>query len=285
MDVGLARTFLTIVEAGNFVRASHRLHVTQSTVSARIQTLEQRVGRALFSRNNASCELTPAGRRFLRHARTLVQVWEEARQHMTVPDRYTESLVLGGQHSLWDGFLLEWLPKFRAARPQAALRLRAGTQRLLMAELLDGVHDLIVIHAPELRPAVEVEALFEDQLVLVTPDPDGEYRSRYIYLDWGETFRAMHAEAFADTHSPGLSLELGPIGLDVLLLTGSAGYVPERLALPLLKSGALYLVPDAPVFVYPAFAVYLREQQREPGVAGALEVLREVSRGTRRTLR
>lgn len=43
MDTELARTFLAVVNAGNSVAAAERLHVTQSTVSARIQTLEQQL--------------------------------------------------------------------------------------------------------------------------------------------------------------------------------------------------------------------------------------------------
>ena len=35
MDTELARTFLSVVAAGSFVKASERLFVTQSTVSAR----------------------------------------------------------------------------------------------------------------------------------------------------------------------------------------------------------------------------------------------------------
>lgn len=284
MDIRLARTFLTIVEAGNFVRASHRLHVTQSTISARMQALEQDLGRPLFVRSNAACELTPAGRRFLRHARNLLMVWEEARHRVAVPDRYTESLAVGGQPSLWNGFLLDWLPEFRSARPQAALRLSAGMPARLIAELQDGVHDLIVIHTPELRPTMQVEELFEDRLVLVTTDPGGEYRSRYVYLDWGESFRAMHASEYADLHNPGLSLELGQIGLDVLVATGSAGYVPERIAQPLLDAGALTRIPGAPEFVYPAFAAFLREQASHAALNGALEILRKFARRTRREL-
>ena len=53
MDVAAAKTFLAIVEAGNFVAAAQRLHVTQSTVSARIKTLESALGRELFIRNKA----------------------------------------------------------------------------------------------------------------------------------------------------------------------------------------------------------------------------------------
>ena len=53
MDTELARTFLTVVAAGNFVSAAERLHVTQSTVSARIRTLEEQLGCRLFTRNKA----------------------------------------------------------------------------------------------------------------------------------------------------------------------------------------------------------------------------------------
>ena len=51
MDTELARTFLAVVSAGNFVSAAERLHVTQSTVSARIHTLETSLGSRLFVRD------------------------------------------------------------------------------------------------------------------------------------------------------------------------------------------------------------------------------------------
>ena len=53
MDIELARTFLEVIDAGSFLGAAARLHVTQSTVSARIRTLEERMGRRLFVRNKA----------------------------------------------------------------------------------------------------------------------------------------------------------------------------------------------------------------------------------------
>ena len=44
MDVDRARTFLEIVHSGSFLKAADRLHVTQTTVSARIRTLEEELG-------------------------------------------------------------------------------------------------------------------------------------------------------------------------------------------------------------------------------------------------
>ena len=61
MDTELARTFLTVIDAGNFIGAADRLHVTQSTVSARIHSLEEQLGCKLFVRNKAGTALTPAG--------------------------------------------------------------------------------------------------------------------------------------------------------------------------------------------------------------------------------
>jgi len=74
MDTELVRTFLAIVSAGSFVRAAERLHVSQTTVSARIRTLEDQLRRRLFIRNKAGVSLTPAGEQFLRHAPALVQL-------------------------------------------------------------------------------------------------------------------------------------------------------------------------------------------------------------------
>ena len=59
MDIELARTFLEIVSTGSFVRASDRLNVGQTTVSARIRILEQQLGRPLFVRNKGGATLTP----------------------------------------------------------------------------------------------------------------------------------------------------------------------------------------------------------------------------------
>lgn len=49
MDTELARTFLTVAATGHFVAAASRLHITQSTVSARVRTLEDELGVRLFN--------------------------------------------------------------------------------------------------------------------------------------------------------------------------------------------------------------------------------------------
>jgi molybdenum-dependent DNA-binding transcriptional regulator ModE len=80
IDIEQARTFLAITAYGSFLEAARQLHLTQSTVSARIQRLEEELGTRLFVRNRSGASLTQAGRRFLEHAKRLVLTAEQVLQ-------------------------------------------------------------------------------------------------------------------------------------------------------------------------------------------------------------
>jgi hypothetical protein len=107
MDTELARTFLTVVAAGNFISAADKLHVSQSTVSTRIHTLEDQLGCTLFVRNKAGTTLTPAGRQFQKHATALVRTVEQARHDIGIPKGFSGTLTIGGRIGLWEEFLLQ----------------------------------------------------------------------------------------------------------------------------------------------------------------------------------
>ena len=147
----------------------------------------------------------------------------------------------------------------------------------LMGELLEGVHDLIVIHAAELRAGLLVEELFSDELILVTADPASDFRTRYIFIDWGDAYRAAHSDAFEDIHSPGLSIEMGPLSARLLVDQHCAGYMPARLVRMQLASGELTRVPDTPSFPFPAFVVMQRESASRESVLHAVRLLRSVA--------
>ncbi len=279
MDIAAARTFLSILEAGNFIAASRRLHVTQSTVSARIKSLEGEIGKTLFIRTKSECSLTPAGAQFYRYARTIVRAWEEARHQVAVPAGFNNSLSLGGQYSLWNHFLLEWLSKFRTAQPACSIRASVGMPQRLMRELVDGALDLGVMYNPENRPGLLVEKIFDDKLILVSAHSGYEPAiDDYVFADWGDEFRTWHAAHHEALHNPGLTLDLGSIGIDYLIENKKAGYYPERIAAPHLREGALRAV-DAPAFTYPAYAVHQSEYAAPEIMKSALAELRVVAKG------
>jgi DNA-binding transcriptional LysR family regulator len=106
----------------DFISAADRLHVSQSTVSTHIRTLEDQLGCVLFVRNKAGTTLTSAGRQFQRHAATLVRTIEQARHDIGIPEGFSGTLVIGGRIGLWKEFLLKWLQLMREARPEISVR-------------------------------------------------------------------------------------------------------------------------------------------------------------------
>jgi DNA-binding transcriptional LysR family regulator len=258
MNVELSRTFLAVVETGSFVEAANRVFVTQSTVSMRIKALEGQLGRTLFDRSKAGAALTPAGQKFHKHALAMVRVWEQARLEVALPEGYRASLTVGGQYSLWDGFLLEWLGRMRARAPEIALRTQMGFSGALMQHLVEGTLDIGVMYTPQSRPGFEVEMLFEEEVILVSSEPRPRARpsKHYVYVDWGPEFQADHSLNFPDISTPGLYMELGSLSLKYVLENRSSGYFPRRLVAPHLSDGRLQPVRGAPVFHYPAYVVY-----------------------------
>jgi len=280
MDVDLARTFLAVVETGSFVAAASRVFVTQSTVSMRIKSLEQQLGKSLFERSKAGATLTPAGAQFHKHAVAMVRVWGQARLEIALPAGYQAALMVGGQYSLWDGFLLEWLARMRAKAPDIALRTQSGFSNVLMQRLVEGTLDIGVMYTPHSRPGFELEMLFEDELVLVSsePRPSSKPGKIYIYIDWGPEFQADHSLNFPDLSTPGLYMELGSLSLNYLLKNHASGYFPKRLVIPHLQAGTLKLVSQAPAFHYPAYVVYPADGDQNL-LDLALKTMRKVAAG------
>ena len=184
MDTELARTFLVVIATGSFVEAAQRLHVTQSTVSTRIQRLEETLGAELFVRNKSGTTLTAAGLQFQKHAALLTRTVEQARQEIGVISGYRATITIGGRIGLWEDLLLRWLPVFSALAPDVAVRALVAFEEQLMEALIDGRANIGVMYTPHSRPGLIVEPLLEEQLVMVSTRtaPSREPTSDYIFV-------------------------------------------------------------------------------------------------------
>ncbi|MCC6714201.1 MAG: LysR family transcriptional regulator [Gammaproteobacteria bacterium] len=288
MDINLARTFLEIVAAGNFARAAERLHVTQTAVSMRVRTLEELLGRKLFVRNKSGASLTTAGEQFMRYAPTLVQVWERARHEVAVPPGLRAMVAVGGELSLWNPLLLDWLVWMKKSAPHLAIRTQVGVPENLMIQVAEGILDIAVMYAPQHRPGLRIELLMEEKLVLVTtarrrqPLPSSEY----VYVDWGPEFSAHHKLTFPELSNPGTFVGLGPLGLEYILKVGGSGYFRLHSVQPHLRAGRLRLVRGAREFLYPAYVVYSEGADPKvlmPALAGLRHVAEAQPPATRRS--
>ena len=279
MDTELARTFLNVVATGSFSAASERLFVTQSTVSARISQLERLLNCRLFVRNKGGAELTACGRHFQQHASVLVRTVEQARQDVGVMPGHQDKFVLGGRFGLWEQFLLGWLSRTRHELPQLSVRCEVGFEDGLTQWLVEGRLDVGVMYAPQSRPGMRVEQLFEERLLLVSSDAstDGAPGSCYVHVDWGPEFFQQYKMTYPERASSGIISSIGWIALNHVLTCGGSGYFPERLIAQELRDGRLHVVAGAPEFALPAYAVYPSAGRSEHGDE-ALEILRHEAR-------
>lgn len=258
MDIAAARTFLEIVKTGSFVRAASNLNVTQTAVSARVRVLEEQLDRQLFVRNKAGARLTAAGEQFLRYATTIVQVWERTLHEVAMPWGRENVVTIGGEHSLCNPLLLDWLVWMRSECPDVAIRTRIDVADRLIDQVQEGVLDLAVVYAPPHRTGVVSELLADETLVAVSTHPTGADPSAddYVYVDWGTEFQSSHHGAFPDSPSPALSINFGPLAIEYILAVGGTGYFRLEAARPHLDSGRLHLVEGKPRFSYSIHAVY-----------------------------
>ena len=265
MDITLLKTFLEVAATGSFVSASDRLFVTQSAVSLRIQRLEDTLGKQMFTRSKAGAELTNAGREFERYAQSMIRVWEEARQQVAIPAGFTRSLTIGAQYSLWPRLGFRLIDGLRAEMPDLNIRAELGMPDRLTRFLMEGIMQVGLFYMPQLRPGLVAEHVLEEELVLVAswPDPTMDLKGKYVFVDWGPEFVTAHALALPDLTNPGLTFSLGAMVAEFVVNRDGAAYLPARYVKKYLDSGQLHLVPDAPRFPYPVWAVWREDLDPE----------------------
>jgi DNA-binding transcriptional LysR family regulator len=277
MDVDQARTFLAITAHGSFLEAARQLHVTQSTVSARIRRLEEELGARLFVRNRSGASLTVPGRRFLDYAKRLVLTADQARDEVGLPQRYRAGLRVGGRIALWEGFLPRWVGWMRRRADDVVIRSEIGFEEDLMHRLIEGTLDIGLMYTPSHSPGLVVEHLFDETLVLVSTRR-GDYGpvEDYVYIEWGPGFYAQHARGYPDLERPPQVANIGWLGIQLILANGGSCFLPARMAAPFVAAGRLHRVTGAPEYTLPAYMVFHRTTEN-PVLEQALEGMRELA--------
>jgi LysR family transcriptional regulator, flagellar master operon regulator len=283
MDVEHARTFIAVMETASFSHAAERLFVTQSTVSARIRSLEERLGCRLFDRSKAGVFLTPAGNQFTRHARSMAQIWGQARQELALPETFSARLNIGAQISHWDDIMVSWVCWLRIHHPDLAVRAEIGSNESLMRQIADGMLDLAVIYTPQLVPGLKIEKLFDENIVLVSTRREARrklatksWQDDYVYVDWGPEYRVEHGLAWPDMETPAVHFGVGTVALAFILRQGGSGYFPHRMVREMIEEKRLFAISAAPSFRRSVYLV-LAPTALEPRLDDVITSLRRIA--------
>ncbi len=170
MDFDQLRYFLRVAERQNFTRAAEDLAISQPALSRSIQKLEEELGQPVFERKARSLSLTDAGRLLRARARQVLTIIEDTKAEIT-DDGQRGRVRIGAIPTVAPFFLPEVLRTFSREFPLATLIVQEQTTDALIKCCTQGEIDLAILAMPVPAKYLEVEELFEEELLLVLP-PD-----------------------------------------------------------------------------------------------------------------
>jgi DNA-binding transcriptional LysR family regulator len=170
MDMEQLLTLDRIVREGSFSRAARALNITQPTISARIQILEEAVGGTLLVRGGRQITLTERGVSFLPYARRALEVINEGIEVAQLAQEGKRGrITLGTLESMAGSFLASTIINFHKKHPDVEIFVRTGHSDQVEQMLYDGVVKLGLITWPFSNPDLIPLLHLREPLVFVAP--------------------------------------------------------------------------------------------------------------------
>lgn len=111
------RYFVAVAEAGQVSGAARELFVSQSSVTAAVQQVEQQLKAAVFHRTSRGVALTPTGTALLPKARQILELIEEAEAVAPADSRVEGTVRVGVSYTVMGYFLPQHLHRLAALYP------------------------------------------------------------------------------------------------------------------------------------------------------------------------
>jgi DNA-binding transcriptional LysR family regulator len=158
IELRTLRHAMALAEQGNFARAARAVHLTQPALSRSIQSLEQRLGAALFDRRRDGVVPTDVGRVLLERARELLALAEDLDQEI-VRNRtlQTGRVVAGGGPYPADSLLAPAAARLVQEFPQVAIELRVRNWDELLRQLRARELDFFVAETSTLEADADLD--------------------------------------------------------------------------------------------------------------------------------
>jgi DNA-binding transcriptional LysR family regulator len=216
LNFAAVETFLTIVSSKSISKAADNLHLSQSTVSLQMKSLEAELGVSLFERHKGhrQIELTQKGSDFVSIAERLVQICKEAH---SLQYEHKLSLSVSSVDSL---NLYTFLPFYRQmvhAEKPMALRIFTHQSSEIYEQVENRTVDVGLVLKQISYPNIITKPLFKEKMQLVfSPmfdvpteqiSPNDLDFEQEIFFNWGPEFEQWHAVWCNPNKSPTVQVD------------------------------------------------------------------------------
>lgn len=174
MEIRTLRYFLAVAREENMTRAAQLLHVTQPTLSKALRSLEEELGKKLFTRHSFSIRLTDEGVLLRNRAEDLVTMADRIeREFVSLDDITGGDLYLGLAESWQIGLLARQIRLLRQRFPDLRYHITSGDTEQVAEKLDKGLLDFAVLaETPDPRKYESLTFPEADRWGLVFPAGD-----------------------------------------------------------------------------------------------------------------
>ncbi len=185
MEIRTLRYFLAVAREENMSRAAEILHVTQPTLSKQLKSLENELGKKLFTRHSFSIKLTDEGFLLRNRAEDLVRMADKIEQEfVSLDDISGGDLSLGLAETFQIRFLARSIKTFKTKYPNLHYHITSGDTEQLAGKLDKGLLDfLVLVELPDSKKFDFIEFPMKDTWGLIIPENDPLSKKKSISLD------------------------------------------------------------------------------------------------------
>lgn len=164
MEIRTLRYFLAIAREENMTRAAEHLHVTQPTLSKQLRSLEEELGKKLFTRHSFSIQLTEEGMLLRDQAEDLVSMADKiSSEFHSMNDITGGEVYLGLAESHLISYIARTIKQLKNKYPDLHYQIVSGDTEQVIDKLNKGLLDFAVL-------AEEPDATKYESIVLPEAD-------------------------------------------------------------------------------------------------------------------
>ena len=170
-NVHQLNVFVNAAQCLNFTAAARNLHMTQSSVSQHIKSLETQLDTPLFVRMGRNLELTDAGRYFLPLARDIVEDVQRAQEKMQMlKERVYGQLIIGCNTAPGKYILPLMLTDFHRRHPLVEISCTVIPANAMLDQLNSGeIHFALMNTEDQGRIQADFHLYIREPIALIVP--------------------------------------------------------------------------------------------------------------------
>lgn len=251
MNSSEIEVFLTIIRHGNISNASKHLYISQSTISQKIKSLEEKLGVTLFIRSKgiSNVELTQEGKHFHKIAMRWEDLLEESQ--MIKEKHFNQKLSIAAVDSIHNYVMSEIYRTLVLDNKEINYFFRTHQSPEIHSLVESNIVDIGFLLEERYSKSLIKEKYFKEDMVLlmnknINPDLINNLQqldlTKEIFIDWGTNYRVWRAKNIGIETTLGVQVDTGLLLKDFFEEEKTWSIIPISLAKNIIKDYDAYLI-------------------------------------------